>query len=372
AVYDPWQASPSLVGEQSNSRLLVRMERRGPPLRRLLEACSYIFRSALEMAAGPPDGSSAPASPTSPFKGGVVEEEGGEDAGGVKRPAAATATAGSQQGWEAFNRSMDDRDEEVLQAVAVAAAAAAGGEKVKERELPAPMLEVLKVALSLLRRLSNRNLTAAGPFASTMQMWPSGHPQEEKGETDPERNDGGDDGDDNDDDDDGSPPAAGGAAAAGAAAAADTTAGRGGGAMSPPQPQAPGAPTPMAVATPMAVEPPSTPDAPSRGAGARGGSGAAAAADSTPVAGRNQSSQVRQGLGIAKAIRRLLSQQDGGKAKANTPPPRFSSDLFIRRVHLLVGEVLEPLWRDPRLASLPPEAASRVLATVLELLQSLQ
>ncbi|CAN0005262.1 unnamed protein product [Ectocarpus sp. 8 AP-2014] len=318
-VYGPWQAPPSFMGEQqlegnacanASPALLVRMERREHPLRRLLEACSHIFISALEMAAGPPDGSSAPASPTSPFKGGVVEEE-GEDAGGVtaairgdnRATAAATSVSGSQQGWEAFNRSMDDRDEEVRKAVAAAAAAgaAAGGKKVKERELPAPMLEVLKVALSLLRRLSNRNLTAAGPFASTMQMWPSGHPQEEKGETDPERNDdgGGGDGDGNDDDDDGSPPAAGGAAAAAAAAAAaDTTAARSG-TMSPPQPQAPGTPTPMAVATPMAVEPPSTPDAPSRAAGARGGSGAAAAAaaDSTPAASRSQSSKISRAPG---------------------------------------------------------------------------
>ncbi|CAN0471257.1 unnamed protein product, partial [Ectocarpus sp. 12 AP-2014] len=392
AVYGPWQAPPLFPGEQelegsnASTALLVRMERREHPLRRLLEACSYIFVSALAMAAGPPGDSSAPASPTSPFKGGVVEEE-GEDAGGVtaairgdnRATAAATTVSGGQQGWEAFNRSMDDRDEEVRKAAA--AGAAAGGEKVKERELPAPMLEVLKVALSLLRRLSSRNLTAAGPFASTMQMWPSGHPQEEKGETDPERNDdgggGGGDGDDNDDDDDGSPPAAGGAAAAAAAAAADTTAERSG-TMSPPQAQAPGTPTPMAAATPMAVEPPSTPDAPSRAAGARGGSGTAAtAADSTPAAGRTQSSKGCDPATISRAPggpggKWLTSPQDGGKAKTNASPPRFSSDLFIRRVHLLVGEVLEPLWRDPRLASLPPEAASRVLATVLELLQSLQ
>lgn len=38
----------------------------------------------------------------------------------------------------------------------------------------------------------------------------------------------------------------------------------------------------------------------------------------------------------------------------------------------MVGEVMEPVWRDPRLASLPQEAASRLLAAVLELLQSLQ
>ncbi|CAN0226893.1 unnamed protein product, partial [Ectocarpus sp. 4 AP-2014] len=77
------------------------------------------------MAAGPADG--APASPTSPFKGGVVEEQ-DEDADGVTAAirgdnrAAATAVSGSQKGWEAFNRSMDDRDEEVRKAVAAAAA----------------------------------------------------------------------------------------------------------------------------------------------------------------------------------------------------------------------------------------------------------
>lgn len=60
-----------------------------------------------------------------------------------------------------------------------------------------------------------------------------------------------------------------------------------------------------------------------------------------------------------------------GKGKKLAPPP-FSSDLFIRRVHLLVGETLEPVWRDARLPSLPQEAAARVLAAVLELMQSLQ
>lgn len=68
-------------------------------------------------------------------------------------------------------------------------------------------------------------------------------------------------------------------------------------------------------------------------------------------------------------------QAKDGEDRSNdrkTPPPPFSSDLFIRRVHLLVGEVLEPLWRDPRLPSLPQEAASRVLTAVLELMQSLQ
>lgn len=33
---------------------------------------------------------------------------------------------------------------------------------------------------------------------------------------------------------------------------------------------------------------------------------------------------------------------------------------------------MEPVWRDPRLAFLPQDAASRLLAAVLELLQSLQ
>lgn len=139
------------------------MERRGPPLRLLLDACSFIFRSALDMAGGP----GSPASPTLPFKGGVE----GIGSGGT---AAAVAAGGDQEGWEAFNRSMDDRDEEVLKA---AAAAATASRKAGERELPATMLEVLKVSLSLLRRLANRNLTAAGPFASAMQMWPAGHPQ---------------------------------------------------------------------------------------------------------------------------------------------------------------------------------------------------
>lgn len=144
------------------------MERRGPPLHLLLEACSFILRTALDMAAGP----ETPASPTLPFKGGIQVE-------GNATGAAATEAGAAQEGWEAFNRSMDDRDEEVLKAATAAAEAGAGtGEGTdKERELPAFMLEVVKVAMSLLRRLSNRNLTAAGPFASAMQMWPAGHPQ---------------------------------------------------------------------------------------------------------------------------------------------------------------------------------------------------
>lgn len=67
-----------------------------------------------------------------------------------------------------------------------------------------------------------------------------------------------------------------------------------------------------------------------------------------------------------------FSPQDGDSGRKKKPKaPRFSSDLFIRRVHLLVGEVLEPVWRDPRLAALPQEAVSRLLAAVLELMQSL-
>ena len=152
------------------------MERRGPPLRLLLDACSFIFRSALDMAGG----AGSPASPTLAFKGGVEGHVGkGTGTGGAAGSAEGGAAAGGdQEGWEAFNRSMDDRDEEVLKAAAAAAAAAAGkkaGER--ERELPGTMVEVLKVSLSLLRRLANRNLTAAGPFASAMQMWPPGHPQ---------------------------------------------------------------------------------------------------------------------------------------------------------------------------------------------------
>lgn len=65
--------------------------------------------------------------------------------------------------------------------------------------------------------------------------------------------------------------------------------------------------------------------------------------------------------------------QDGkGTGKAKDPPPPFSGDLFIRRVHLIVGEVLKTLWSDPRLPSLPHDAVSRVLAAVHEVMQSLQ
>lgn len=180
------------------AQLLVRMERQGTPLRLLLEACSFIFSTALEMVGGPSNDS--PGSPTLPFKGGVQGDGEASVAAAILRKGGTTVTgsagagagvtgnsttgqeAGVQQGWEAFNRSMDDRDQEVLKAATAATATAAGGGSgagAKEglRELSAPMVEVLKVSLSLLRRLSSRNLTAAGPFASTMQMWPSGHPQ---------------------------------------------------------------------------------------------------------------------------------------------------------------------------------------------------
>lgn len=70
---------------------------------------------------------------------------------------------------------------------------------------------------------------------------------------------------------------------------------------------------------------------------------------------------------------RLVFFLDGkGAEKAKDPPPPFSGDLFIRRVHLLVGEVLKTLWSDPRLPSLPHDAVSRVLAAVHEVMQSLQ
>lgn len=70
---------------------------------------------------------------------------------------------------------------------------------------------------------------------------------------------------------------------------------------------------------------------------------------------------------------RLVFFQDGkGTGKGKDPPPPFSGDLFIRRVHLLVGEVLKTLWSDPRLPSLPHDAVSRVLAAVHEVMQSLQ
>lgn len=63
---------------------------------------------------------------------------------------------------------------------------------------------------------------------------------------------------------------------------------------------------------------------------------------------------------------------DGGSKGKKPMPPPFSPDLFVRRIHLLIGETLLPVWSDPRLPSLPQEAASRVLAAVLELMQSLQ
>lgn len=89
-------------------------------------------------------------------------------------------------GWEAFNRHMDEQDRAVAAAAAIAKArdesgnAVDGAEAVSSRaDLPHAMVEVMKVALSLLRRLANRNLgnSINGPFATGMTMFPSGHPQ---------------------------------------------------------------------------------------------------------------------------------------------------------------------------------------------------
>lgn len=80
-------------------QLLVRMERRGAPFRLLLEACSFIFDSAIEMAGGP----KPPESPTLPFQGGGATGGVEESKGGESKP-------GTQEGWEAFNRRMDAQD----------------------------------------------------------------------------------------------------------------------------------------------------------------------------------------------------------------------------------------------------------------------
>lgn len=154
-----------------NNQLLVRMERRGSPLRILLEACSFIFGAALAMTGGP----APPGSPTFAFDGSVVKSERAAGAG------AGTGTGSSQEAWEAFNRHMDEQDKAISEAAAAAATSAGGaregGGVARERELPASMMEVLKVSLSLLRRFSSRNLALTGAYASSMHMWPSGHPQ---------------------------------------------------------------------------------------------------------------------------------------------------------------------------------------------------
>lgn len=107
----------------------------------------------------------------------------------TERTVGGAGTGGSQAAWEAFNRHMDEQDKAIAAAAAAAAVAvadgAAGGARgdgegrraARDRELPAAMVEVLKVSLSLLRRFSSRNLTVAGAYASSMHMWPSGHPQ---------------------------------------------------------------------------------------------------------------------------------------------------------------------------------------------------
>lgn len=87
-----------------------------------------------------------------------------------------------ESGWEVFNRRMDEQDKVVAAAAAAAKAVAANddaGPSVTRGDLPPAMVEVLKVSLSLLRRLASRSLASsiAGPFSTGMSMWPSGHPQ---------------------------------------------------------------------------------------------------------------------------------------------------------------------------------------------------
>ncbi|CAN0160223.1 unnamed protein product, partial [Discosporangium mesarthrocarpum] len=60
------------------------------------------------------------------------------------------------------------------------------------------------------------------------------------------------------------------------------------------------------------------------------------------------------------------------KGKGKPPSRPFSPDLFVRQVHVLLGEALEPVWADERLSALPKGITSRLLTTVLELMQSLQ
>lgn len=75
------------------------MKRRGAPFQLLLEACSFIFDSAFDMAGGP----KAPGSPTLPFQGGGA-------AVGVEESKGGDGPLGSQEAWEAFNRRMDEQD----------------------------------------------------------------------------------------------------------------------------------------------------------------------------------------------------------------------------------------------------------------------
>lgn len=79
----------------------------------------------------------------------------------------------------------------VAEAATAAAAAAASGKTkgtgitgdvsgggATRGNLPPAMVEVLKVSLSLLRRLCIKNLAnVGGPFSSSMSMWYSAHPQ---------------------------------------------------------------------------------------------------------------------------------------------------------------------------------------------------
>lgn len=166
--------------------------------------------------------------------------------------------------------------------------------------------------------------------------------EEEKEEPPPEENsNGGGDGDDDDDSDDGAPPPP---AAGGAPVAARMGALVVGELRAVAARQAFGLPlfTPTPATTPLLT------GSPSRGV-------LAAASATAAVTG----------------ARRQDGKSSSSKDK-KVPFQPFSPDLFIRRVHLLVGEIMEPVWRDPRLPSLPQEVTARVLAAVLDLMQSLQ
>ena len=181
------------------------MERTGAPLRLLLEACSFTFDTALTITGG---AGALVSAPPALREGADDSEDEMSDVGKAVAGARVVDSAGvgearDRRGGEGAGLGADletglgaslggagQESREALEANAAAIAAAAAAEKVttgggggsgtgspRNRELPPSMLEVLKVSLSLMRRLSNRNLATAGPFASTMQMWPPGHPQ---------------------------------------------------------------------------------------------------------------------------------------------------------------------------------------------------
>ncbi|CAM9758016.1 unnamed protein product, partial [Choristocarpus tenellus] len=350
-----------------SSTLLKRMEESVTPLNLLLEACIFILNSALEMAGGQRLQNVSDSARTvamaevfqNSFDFGVEESKGGT----------------SSDDWEAFNRRMDARDRALASRIAAVTGTGGGGETdsvtATEEELMVPhtVIEALKVSLTLMRRLSSHSLIMSSPFTSAMQLaarqvcfregmcWAEGNVVEGGREGEGELLTR--------------------VAGAEAAVALGTTeqemseqssntltVGSGRGNM-----EVADAPTIRAASVDGEDQSGPTAVRTEEQINAVGGSGVGGAASSLAPSWIRNVYDPGSELGDAGSGTALGK----GKGKASsTQTEAFSSDLFVRRIHLRLGYVLEPVWSDPRLSALPQDTTSRLLGTVLELMQSLQ